>query len=236
MDGAARPSIWWKERQSAVVARFRCGAHGLLPRRNTAFTFQRSAVAAKSKELDAVDPRSVFAHQRANADVHRRPRPSRTRSVDFGLRPPVVAASPRSQCAEAGRRWRGPTRQVDGFPVTNGLSPGSKSVARKGRDIRAAAACRRRDCSVEFGRHGRLARSVGAAFWVYNGWSGQPLWPALTIERWHHKAFLGRDVFVEVDTKDLLPARPSLRDYQVKRAQVSGGSQTTEAGRRRWLI
>ncbi|MER9611333.1 hypothetical protein NKI91_22190 [Mesorhizobium sp. M0312] len=32
----------------------------------------------------------------------------------------------------------------------------------------------------------------------------QPLWPALTIERWQHQAFLGRDVFVEVVYKGFL--------------------------------
>jgi hypothetical protein len=32
----------------------------------------------------------------------------------------------------------------------------------------------------------------------------KPLWPALTIERWRHKAFLGRDVFVEVVYKGFL--------------------------------
>ncbi|TPL20958.1 hypothetical protein FJ945_19630 [Mesorhizobium sp. B2-4-9] len=32
----------------------------------------------------------------------------------------------------------------------------------------------------------------------------QPLWPALTVERWHHKAFLGRDTFVEIVYKGFL--------------------------------
>ena len=31
-----------------------------------------------------------------------------------------------------------------------------------------------------------------------------PLWPALTIERWHHEAFLGRDTFVEVVYKGFI--------------------------------
>ena len=32
----------------------------------------------------------------------------------------------------------------------------------------------------------------------------QPLWPALTVERWHHQAFLGRDTFVEIVYKGFL--------------------------------
>jgi hypothetical protein len=32
----------------------------------------------------------------------------------------------------------------------------------------------------------------------------KPLWPALTVERWHHMAFLGRDVFVEVVYKGFI--------------------------------
>jgi len=162
MDGAARPGLVERasERCGRPISMRRARA---FPRWNTASTFQRSAVAAKSEELTQ-SIRDLFLRTKGQCGCPPTPATVTNSSVDFGLRLPRATSRSNVLKQAAMARTNAPSRR---FPVTMGF-PQQQIIARKGRDIRAQPLARAEIALSSLGPRSTCKVS-GSRLLVYNG-------------------------------------------------------------------